>query len=162
MKTALALFVSILISCTCFRSDEYDKLETFRGLRIGSDFPLFGGYSTKKNGNESFSHKEHKTAGKFVIAILNNGYSYDDWCIDAACGAIGHHIVQKMGHMLVMTDGKLARQFRVELVPGKGQLDRNVMVVGDRDWKVAGIYENAVLEDVPGILRKYHKDLIQE
>jgi len=119
----------------------------FGPLKLGGDMPLGPGHST-------FYPYKTVPKSKFYVFIAEK----DFWCVFEDCGLDGAYI-ETMGGWL---GGENLNQAEIAYMFGF-DIDRiekkyhSVMVVGDADAKIVGIFPNKGMSDLLPVLRSYPK-----
>lgn len=133
---------------------QYKTLNNFRGLKVGAPLPETGGYSLK---DKSYSSSQLRKDKRYFVGLIDNKYHLDDWCMDEDCGVLGQEIKNTGGHLLILTDAKYTRQFKIDLDMKKklNPLDGNLLVIADQNQKMIGLYIDAKYSDIRDLLKKH-------
>jgi len=115
-------------------------------LKIGGEMPGGPGWST-------FAPYMEIPISKFYVSVAEP----DTWCINENCNLNGE-LIQTMGGWLevVYTGVTIDELFGLDME--ENRTVKSIVLIGDQDGKLAGIYPNGDLDDVISIL-KLHPDL---
>lgn len=127
---------------------QFASVQRFGPLNIGDD-------TLSGPGDWTFAPYMEIPAAKFYVTVVNDEF----WCSNEDCGLDGAFI-QTMGGWLqvesVSVNSDLPSMSGLDLEENKNV--KSVVLIGNSDGKIVGIYPNRTLDDALGILRQ-HPDL---
>ncbi|MFH1232633.1 MAG: hypothetical protein V1651_02065, partial [Patescibacteria group bacterium] len=144
----LGMFFFIFLPQKSINSGPIVGVEKFGNLKIG-------GKTISGEGEHTLAPYMKIPRSKFYVTIVQE----DTWCIDKMCNLDGA-LIQTMGGWLQMdsTIGGPDTKEETGLNLPENKNVKSVVLIGDSDGKIAGIYPNRGLKDVITIL-KLHPDL---
>ena len=127
------------------------QVDSFRGIKVGDACPGF--FWIK----DALKEKHIAEPANFFLIFINDKITSEiDELGNKQCfGKITANIAAKGGHFWCSGDGKVAKEFGINIVRAKEwKLDGSLIIITDNQGKILALYQNAKITDLANILNK--------